>query len=194
MRLACGIVEVVQRLEDLLGALAAQGRIVGQLRGPQLSLNSACPGWTVREVLNHSIGVTRKLTDFASGVTDAPHSAPGDHLGGDPQLAVQTAAEDARKAWTQADLTRRCHLPFGTLSAEATIGLNLTDVLAHTWDIATAIRVTLVCNDELWVAALDAARVVIGPDRDERHYGPEPAIEPDALSRRRFLAFLGRAE
>jgi len=187
-------VEVVQRLDDLLGALALQDRTVGQLQAHQLSLNSSCPGWTVGDVLNHSIGVTRKLITFASGVTDAPHSPPGDLLGGDPQRAVQTVAEEARKAWTHADMTRRCHLPFATLPAQDTIGLNLFDVLAHTWDIATAIEVTLTSNDHLWAAALDAAREVIGPDRDARHYGPELAIESDALARRRFLAFVGRSE
>lgn len=188
------IVAIMARLDELLDALALQGTIVRQLRRSQLALDSACPGWTVRDVLNHSIGVTRKLTDFASGVTDAPHSPSGDLLGDDPALAVQKATDEARKAWTHTDMTRRCHLAFGTFSAETTIGLNLFDVLAHTWDIATAIAVPLNCGDGLWVASLDAAQEVIGPDRDERYYDPERAVSSDATVRRRFLAFVGRSE
>lgn len=131
-------VESVSGLSDLLAAWDLQARTVAQLRAPQLALQSPCLGWTVRDVLNHSLGVTAKLTEFASGLTDVPHAPPGDLLGADPALAVRTAAQRGRRAWTHADMTRRCHLPFGTFSAEATIGLNLFDVLAHTWDVTTA--------------------------------------------------------
>lgn len=97
-------------------------------------------------------------------------------------------------AWASADMTRPCHLPFGTFPADLAAGLNLFDVLAHTWDISIATGATMPCGDDLWHAGLDAARIVIGPRRDERHYAPEVPVTAIASPRQRFLAFLGRTE
>ena len=91
-------------------------------------------------------------------------------------------------------MTRPCHLSFGTFPASLAAGINLFDVLAHTWDIAAATGVTLECPDELWQAGLEAAQTVIGPGRDPRQYAPELPVPAAASPRRRFLAFTGRAE
>jgi uncharacterized protein (TIGR03086 family) len=91
-------------------------------------------------------------------------------------------------------MARPCHLPFGTFPAGLAAGINLFDVLAHTWDIAAATCVTLECPDELWQAGLEAARTVIGAGRDPRQYAPEIPVVVTASPRQRFLAFTGRAE
>jgi hypothetical protein len=98
--------------EALVAALETQVTTGRQVRAPQLPLPSACPGWSVREVLNHSIGVTLKFTGFAAGVTDHPRAPAGDLVGRDHALALRSAAGSARAAWASADMTRRCHLPF----------------------------------------------------------------------------------
>lgn len=132
-----GIVGVVTRVQALLEALEVQVDVGRRLRSEQLPLASRCTGWTVRDVLEHSIGVTQKFTDFASGTTDEPHASPGD-LRPDHQVALRAAADAARAAWGSVDLTRYCRLGFGTYRAELAAGINLFDVLAHTWDIAAA--------------------------------------------------------
>jgi hypothetical protein len=91
-------------------------------------------------------------------------------------------------------MARPCHLPFGTFLASVAAGINLFDVLAHTWDVAAAADVTLECADELWSAGLEAARVVIGPGRDPRQYAAEITVGASATPRQRFLAFTGRRE
>jgi hypothetical protein len=73
----------VQRLGALVIALELQVNVGGQVQASQLSLASPCPGWTVRDVMNHSIGVTMKFTHFAAGATDAPHAPPDDLIGRD---------------------------------------------------------------------------------------------------------------
>ena len=93
-----------------------------------------------------------------------------------------------------ADTARPCHLPFGTFPASLAAGINLFDVLAHTWDIAAATGVALECADDLWQAGLEAARAVIGPGRDPRQYAPKIPVAVTASPRQRFLAFTGRAE
>ena len=74
-------------------------------------------------------------------------------------------------------MTRQCHLPFGTFPASLAAGNNLFDVLAHTWDIAAAAGVTPRCPDDLWSAGLQAARAVVGPDRDPHHYAAEIPVD-----------------
>jgi uncharacterized protein (TIGR03086 family) len=91
-----------------------------------------------------------------------------------------------------ADMERTCRLSFGTFSADAVLGINLVDVLAHTWDIAVATGVSMVEDDNLWSDGLDAAHLVIGHDRDARQYGPQVPVGATATAKHRFLGFVGR--
>jgi uncharacterized protein (TIGR03086 family) len=143
-------------------------------------------------VLNHSLGVTAKFTDFASGITDEPHARQGDLPGADHHTAARATVEVAKAAWRAADMTRTCRLSFGTFPAQTVAGINLFDALAHTWDIASPLAVELDADDELWRIGLRVARQVIGPARDSAHYGEEIPISRPADPMRLFLAFLGR--
>ena len=189
-----GILGLHPAAETLLAALRIQVRTGRLVRSGQLPLESPCPGWSVRDVMNHSIGVTLKFAGYAAGGSDHPRTPPGDLVGRDHRLALRSAAGAAREAWASADMARPCHLTFGTFPASVAAGINLFDVLAHTWDIAAATGVTLECADDLWQAGLEAARTVIGPGRDPRQYAPEIPIAAAASPRQRFLAFTGRAE
>jgi len=91
-------------------ALALQLDVVRRVHFESLGLMSRCEGWTVREVLNHSVGVTTKFTDFASGSTDEPHTPPGDLIGQDHTAAVAGAIRRARDVWSRADMSRTCRL------------------------------------------------------------------------------------
>jgi hypothetical protein len=90
-------------------------------------------------------------------------------------------------------MTRVCELPFGRFPADLAAGINLFDVLAHTWDMAGPAEVPFEISAQVWAAGLDSARAVIGPRRDPAHYGEEVAVGPAASTKERFLAFLGRA-
>jgi hypothetical protein len=89
-------------------------------------------------------------------------------------------------------MTRICELSFGLFTADVAAGVNLFDVLAHTWGSATAARVEFEFADVLWRVGLDAARTVIGTSRDLDHYDPEIQARLDAGVREQFLGFLGR--
>lgn len=184
----------VQRVEALLEALEHQVVIGAHLDTALLTVESPCPGWTVREVLNHSIGVTLKFADFASGVSDNPKTPRGDLVGLDHRAALRETADAARSAWSTADMERMCYLSFGTYSSDMAAGVNLFDVLAHTWDIATGVGAELDCADDLWNTGLKAARDLIGGDRDPIHYGLEIPVGPSASPRARFLGYLGRTD
>jgi len=182
----------VHRVQALLGAVEAQVRVGRRIRAGQLSLGTPCAGWSVRQVMNHSIGITLKFAEFASGVTNRPTAPQGDLVGPDHVRALSSCATTAKRAWKSVDPTRSCDLSFGSFSADLAAGINLFDVLAHTWDIATATSVEIDCVDVLWSAGLDAARTVIGTSRDPAHYAPEMPVGPNAGPREQFLRFLGR--
>jgi uncharacterized protein (TIGR03086 family) len=144
-------------------------------------------------VLDHSLGVTRKFADFASGLTDEPHAPQDDLLGEDHNAAVAREVAYARTAWNAADMTRTCRLGFGSYSANTAAGINLFDALAHTWDMSTWIPLEIPDDDTLWLVALDAAKEVIAPSRDANHYAAEIPIAVDAPPMHHFLAYLGRS-
>ena len=179
-------------VESLDDAFEQQLEVVGRLRPDDLERPSACDDWTVRMVLNHSIGVTRKFAAFAAGETREPHAPPGDLIGADHNAALRAAVGQARMAWSAVDLSRTCRLPFGTFTAEGAAGVNLFDVLAHTWDIAVVAAISLDDERELWAIGLDAARHAIGRARDFRQFGEEITVPETAPAMIRFLAFLGR--
>jgi uncharacterized protein (TIGR03086 family) len=183
----------VRAPDALIDALELQGSVAERVPADAVDDRSQCDSWTIGEVLNHSIGVTRKFTAFASGVTDRPHAPPGDLLGDDHHRALRDTIDAAREAWAAADMSRTCHLGFGAFPADAAAGINLFDVLAHTWDIAAAIDADLDPTSGLWVVGLHAAQAAIGPVRDPNHYGPEIPVSSSAVPLVRFLALLGRS-
>jgi uncharacterized protein (TIGR03086 family) len=179
-------------VEDLVVVLDRQAQVGGSVLVSQLALPSMCPGWTVGDVLSHSIGVSIKFADFAAGMTDRPRSPRGDLFGDDHRAALSEAAERARASWATADMTRACVLPFGTFTAEEAAGINLSDALAHTWDVTRALGMPVGVEDRVWESALSAARRVAGPNRDPAHYGPQRPVDRSDPPMRRFLCFLGR--
>jgi uncharacterized protein (TIGR03086 family) len=124
--------EVVEALTTAVEAQWAVGRLVAPA---DFARATKCPGWSVFDVVNHSIGVTLKFAEFASGSTDSPRSPTGDLIGTSLEDALGSMVVTTRRAWESADMTRECHLPFGTFSAEMAAGIDLVDVLAHGWDI-----------------------------------------------------------
>jgi hypothetical protein len=107
----------VQYVNAFLEALETHATIGEEVRGPQLALDSPCTGWSVRDVMIHSIGVTLKFADFAAGITDHPRSPRGDLVGPDHRLALRTTAVAERAVWASAEMTRSGHLSFGTFSS-----------------------------------------------------------------------------
>lgn len=181
--------EVVEALTTAVDAQWALGRLVAPA---DLARATQCPGWSVFDVVNHSIGVTLKFAEFASGSTDSPRSPTGDLIGTSLDDALGSMVATTRLAWASADMTRECHLPFGTFRAEMAAGINLVDVLAHGWDIGSFRGGTFQCRDGVWSIGLEVARELIGPRRDPRHYGPEIHVAASAPSEQRFLGYLGR--
>jgi uncharacterized protein (TIGR03086 family) len=167
--------------------------VARRIRPDQLSLATDCEGWSIRDVMNHSVGVTLKFARSAPGTTARPTTPPGDVIGSDHAGAFHRCLDAARSAWGDANRTRVCELPFGRFPADLAAGINLFDVLAHTWDMAGPAEVPFETSAPVWAVGLEAAHAVIGPRRDPVHYREEITVGPGASTKERFLAFLGRA-
>ena len=179
------------RVVALLHALELQVDVAERLPAEQLPIASPCAGWTVRQVLDYSLGVTRKFAEFASGATDEPHAPTGISsvpTTGSPSATPPIGAARVESSRHDAIVPA----PIGTFAADLAAGINLFDVLAHTWDIAAAVGVELDQDDELWLVGLDAARAVVGEYRDPTHYDSDVLLAGPAPPMVRFLAFLGR--
>jgi uncharacterized protein (TIGR03086 family) len=180
--------------------LDASVDVVERLTSAQLRLATPCPAWSVRDVIEHAVGITEKFTAFAAGVTDqpkTPRTRAGSRLGEGTaaaglRTALRTASSAAKAAWATADPTRTCRLPFGSFSAELAAGINLFDLLAHGWDVEVATAEAFACPDDVWTTGLWAARRVIGDDRDPRHFAPALSPGRNPTIRAEFLSFLGR--
>lgn len=85
----------------------AQVLLVGSATRSGLAPPSECLGWTCCGVRSHSIAVTLKFSQFASGVTERPRLERGDFVGNDPSGSLR-----------------------------ASVVINLVDVLAYGWDIS----------------------------------------------------------
>ncbi len=145
----------------------------------------------MREVLNHSVGVTQKFSSFASGATDAPRTPSGDRLGHDPGAAVRAAAVQSADAWARVDPTRVCRLPFTEVDCDVAAGINLFDVITHTWDVAAPLDLDMPCGEDLWAITLQAAEAALADQRDPRHFAP-PVVVTGNTAQERLLALLGR--
>ncbi len=182
----------MEAVEALGLAVEAQRQLGEALLPSDLSRPSRCPGWSVLDVMNHSIGVTYKFTEFASGATDRPRTPDGDLIGGRLAPVLRAVTDASRAAWSTADMSRACHLPFATVSSETAAGINLVDVLAHGCDVGEFRGVTFSCPEEVWAIGLTMAERLIGARRDPHHYGPEVTVPDSAPMQRRFLGYLGR--
>jgi uncharacterized protein (TIGR03086 family) len=177
-----------------LGAAVDAWRgLLDQVSAAELALATPNPGWDVAKVVDHAIAVTWKFSAFASGRTSRPRTPDHDFIGDDHRAAFSQVADRAMAAWRRADLHRRCYLPFGTFTADLAAGINLSDLLAHGWDIHHATGAAFSCPPTAWEAGLDAARRVIGERRDPRHYAPEILTPPGASPQIQLLGYLGRA-
>lgn len=182
--------DVIERIDRALGATAAVVEGIGAAR---LAAASACPGWDVRDELNHLVGGMRifaaELTGTAAG---ADHGA--DWLGADPRAAFARAAGLDRAAWRRPDaLQGTVRLGFGEVPAPTAALIHLTEVLVHGVDLAVATGQDALADGPACEHLLAVMRGMdFGAFRRPGMFGPERAAPAGAPAHVRLLAFLGR--
>jgi uncharacterized protein (TIGR03086 family) len=177
--------------------IAEADKVVQGVRSDQLSAQSPCTEWTVRDVINH---ITGGSTMFAICVEDGAIAdeqlgalMAGDNLGDDFVGAWSAAAARAIHAFeSPGALDKIVTLPFGTMPASIALNIAVFDVLTHAADIATATGQTLQ-NADLIETALGVGHEMITPElRMPGLFDVEQPAPPAATPAQRLLAFAGR--
>jgi uncharacterized protein (TIGR03086 family) len=165
----------------------AHGVIAG-VRPDQLDEGTPCPDWTVRDLLDHMIGVVAGLGAAAAGDSRQPFT-----LGPDPTAQFDAASAAALAAWrSPGALDRVVDAGPGPMPGRVLAGINLLDTATHTWDLATATGQTAKLPDAVALAALEASRQIISPEIRPGRFGPECAAPDGAGPTEALVAFLGR--
>jgi uncharacterized protein (TIGR03086 family) len=177
---------------DLIDALEqtfahAHGVIAG-VRPDQYDDKTPCAEWTVRDLLDHMIGVVAGLGSAAAGKPPTPFE-----LAADPEAQFQTVATAALEAWrAPGALDAVIDARPGPMPGHVLASINLLDTATHTWDLATATGQPAALPDAVATAALEASRATISPEIRAGRFGPEVTVPAGATATDALVAFLGR--
>jgi uncharacterized protein (TIGR03086 family) len=174
------------------GAYERCAKVIAGIDGAQLALPTPCTEWDVRATLDHLIGATWMFTLVNQGQAvgeDARTLADGD-----PMTALTDAAAANAASWrTPGAFDGDRTFPFGTFPADAAAMMNLSEVVVHTWDIATALGVDATIDPAAGAMLDDFYRAIsLDPYRAHGAFGAEVRVESGAPPADRLLARLGR--
>lgn len=149
-----------------------------------------CEGWTTRDVVGH-------LVEWVPGVMgrsglDIP---VGPSVDEDP-LGAWTTLADALQSWLDdPELAARTFDagPPGEMTVANAIDMLVTsDVLVHTWDLATAAGLDDRIDEGIAAGLLAGMEPIDDLLRGSGHYGPKVSVPDDADIQTKLIAFTGR--
>jgi uncharacterized protein (TIGR03086 family) len=173
----------------LEAALEATGSIVDAITADHWDLPSPCTEWSVRQVAEHLTGGNDIFTRALGGVVP-----PGSSGADGTARAYHESAERLLSAFRQPGaMEKAVHVPFGAVPGAVALGLRLTEVLVHGWDLARATGQTPRFPAEAAEQALSFTVPMlqrIPPDR-KPFRSPQP-VDRNAPAIDRLAARLGR--
>ena len=163
-------------------------RIIAAVRPEQYDQRTPCTEWTVRDVLEHMIGVVEGLGSAAAGTPPGEFS-----LAADPGAQFDEAARSALQAWRrEGTLDKEIEIAAGSMPGRVVAEINLLDTATHAWDLATATGQPATLPDDVASAALDASRSIVSPELRPGRFAPEVDAPPSADKTQQLVSFLGR--
>ncbi|MFV0259377.1 MAG: TIGR03086 family metal-binding protein [Acidimicrobiales bacterium] len=153
-----------------------------------------CGDWSVGEVAGHLIAVLDRVVLAPSGedILSLPVLVPTPVA--DLPAAVDSRVEAAREAWTDpATLSTMINVPWGTVPGVAALATWTSEVLTHSWDIATTLGVNLNWPPE--TAALADAMIATLPAEHrggDTPFDPAVPVPDDAPAIDRLVGWSGR--
>ncbi|WP_344532121.1 TIGR03086 family metal-binding protein [Streptomyces albiaxialis] len=194
-------------LDDAHAGFARRVRAIGPGRWKD---PTPCPDWTVTELVNHAVQGNLVYTALLGGgkAEDFLTSLDEDALGDGPEAALasfeRAAASCAAALREPGALERPVDYPFGPAVGRKLLGLMVTDMTVHAWDLARAVD----GDDQLpprlvaWIAAHvewlydEMEESPLSPTNSFRYYAaPLPpggdGTDPDG-PQHRLLRLMGR--
>jgi uncharacterized protein (TIGR03086 family) len=173
----------------LEAGLKVTGSILDGIAADQWDLPSPCSEWSVRQVAEHLTGGNDLFTRALGG--DVPPSFPGTEGGA---KAYHKSAERLLSAFRQPGVMEKAvQVPFGSVPGAVALGLRLTEVLVHGWDLARATGQTPRFPEDAAEQALAFTVPMlqrVPPDRQP--FGPPQPVDQHAPAIDRLAARLGR--
>ena len=149
-----------------------------------LDATTPCDDWDVRTLLNHILETQRYFLSSARGEDASPPSpTPPATLSDDPVADFEAVRSDMLGAYAE---------PGAIDKTGPALGVAVSDLLVHSWDVARATGQDETMPDGLATAAYE---MVHGKFTDEQRKGifkPEVPLGDDASPQDRLLAYTGR--
>lgn len=184
-------IDLYRRAQDGFDAVLAA------VRDDQWDRPSACEEWSVRDVAGHVIWGQHQLRAWATGedyaeragAPGAPH--PAVLATTDPLGTWRAARAESVPALTEESLRRPVSVPgLGEIPLAGIVTLLITDHVAHSWDIGSALGQDVRLAPELVEVAYGWGRS--NAVRRPGFFGPELAPPAESDEQTRMLACLGR--
>lgn len=153
-----------------------------QAVGDQGDAQSPCEGWCANDVVEHAVGVQAQIAGGILGIQAEGMEWPDLHQ------AMSSAMEDP--SVLDGELPQG---PFGPMSKAMMLGVGISDLLIHTWDLSRAIG----ADETLPAGPVTSAYMGLQrfPEEAMRASGRFSAaieVADDADEQTKMLAFAGR--
>lgn len=180
---------LVEQLGCASGAVAG---LISNIRADQWSAPTPCTDWTVRQLVNHLIGMNRVFAALLAGQPPPPRPS-ADHIEEDPVGAYRDSAAELQAAFGRPGVLERAYPgPLGTATGAERLKIRLYDLLAHGWDLAQATEQPADLPDDLAAQSLAFARTQLNGQARPGRFGPAQSVAEQAPAIERLAAFLGR--
>ena len=181
--------------QPLEQAIASTRQAMAAVQADQLSAQTPCAEWDVAGVINHVIGGAQFFTAGMKGEqpSEGQNWAEGDYL-----AAFDQAAADCVDCFREdGAMEQMIALPFGEMPGSAVMGIAMTDIFTHGWDIAKATGQSTDFAPELAAGILAQSQQSIspewrGPAGSPAPFGQEAQCADDSCATDQLAAFLGR--
>ena len=187
-----GDAERAPLVEQLGRAFDAVAGLIGNIRADQWSAPTPCTDWTVRQVVNHLIGMNRVFVALLADQRPPPRPS-ADHVEDDPAGAYRGSAAALLAAFGRPGVLERTYRgPLGTATGAERLQIRLYDLLAHGWDLAQATEQPADLPEDLAEQSLAFVRTQLTEQARPGRFGPAQSVAEQAPAIERLAAFLGR--
>jgi uncharacterized protein (TIGR03086 family) len=154
-----------------------------------------CTEWDLRALLNHMVYELLWVPEILRGKTIAEIGSQfdGDVLRSEPKTSWQHAADTALVAVHGADLDQKVHLSYGDVTAEHYINEISSDIFIHTWDLAQAIKCTLIMDAAVTKTVYEFLLPRAEELKNSALFGEPIKVPADADLQTKLLGLTGRS-
>ncbi|MHB1737904.1 MAG: TIGR03086 family metal-binding protein [Actinomycetes bacterium] len=180
-------------VEQLARTFAAVGDLVAKVRPEQWPAPTPCTDWTVRQLVDHLIGMNRVFAALLAGEPPPRRAADHIEIEDDPVGAYRDSAARLQSAFEQPGVLERAYRgPLGAATGAQRLQIRLYDLLAHGWDLAQAMGQPAELPDDVAEQALAFVRIQLTEQARPGRFGPAQRVADHVPAIERLVAFLGR--